>query len=513
MSTPTRLNPNRFHPQKSSLALRWAWPRAARHSLSTLVTPLLLVLMLSLALAGCSMTKRVTITTEPAGAELYLSRTDLLLNLDGRTTEPQFIGTSPLSKSLPFDENRIYTIEARKAQFENGVIDITHEPRDQRNFKIKLKRELVDLLLIDFNNTRTDNGVKLRADPQPTRAFLDTLERSPNIKSVTRVTNNQSPDIQIGGPVLSPVDNLIVYPTLTIEQQNAPRPYVVQNGDTIEQIAALFRTEPALIRSTNNLNANDNISPGQTLFISTQEVYSNIWKQSVGAFAKTRLTYGQWRDTFPAFSPDGKFLIFSSNRVSPNPTLWRIKLDGGGGITKITSTMSEDYGASIAGNGQFIAYASNPPSALEPQIWTVNVDGSLATQLHSGHSPQVSPTGSQILFVRHDTKLDVDQVWLMNLDGTSETQLTQNTDYDCNDPRWSPDGQWIVFTSNEAVDAKGKPNQDIWMMTIDGREKTQLTTNGSWDDKPCWDNTGKTIYFRSNRGGQWNIWRFDPILP
>ena len=35
----------------------------------------------------------------------------------------------------------------------------------------------------------------------------------------------------------------------------------------------------------------------------------------------------------------------------------------------------------------------------------------------------------------------------------------------------------------------------------------QITTNGSFDDHPSWDPTGNAIYFRSNRGGEWAIWK------
>jgi len=50
------------------------------------------------------------------------------------------------------------------------------------------------------------------------------------------------------------------------------------------------------------------------------------------------------------------------------------------------------------------------------------------------------------------------------------------------------------------------------MMNADGSAPTQLTTNGSRDDSPCFDREGKKIYFRSNRGGNWNVWSFEPAI-
>ena len=140
------------------------------------------------------------------------------------------------------------------------------------------------------------------------------------------------------------------------------------------------------------------------------------------------------------------------------------------------------------------------------------MSGTLPTQLREGKAPQISPDGERILFVRTQSVNEPNQIWVMNIDGGAETQLTQNMDYDALNPKWSPDGQWIVFSSNEGLDSKGRRNYDIWLMDADGSKKTQLTTNGSRDDTPCWDHTGTSIYFRSNRGGNWNIWRFEPIM-
>ena len=78
---------------------------------------------------------------------------------------------------------------------------------------------------------------------------------------------------------------------------------------------------------------------------------------------------------------------------------------------------------------------------------------------------------------------------------------------------WSPGGEWIAYASNEARDSRGKPDYDIWLISPDGTRTAQVTANGSWDDCPTWEATGHAIYFRSNRAGQWGIWRADLKTP
>ena len=329
----------------------------------------------------------------------------------------------------------------------------------------------VVIQLVEPKLVVTEEGVKLETRPGKTVAYKEVIESSPNVKSVTRMTENEDRNVVIGPPVLSPTQDIMVYWQMPVR---------------IESDA----------------------SYGARL---TRQ--SNIYKQEIGSPAKTRMTYGTRTDLYPAFSPDGKDILFSSNRTGPNPTLWRISLAGGGGITKITTTLAEDYAPCVSPDDTFIVYASNPPGAEEPQIWKVNSNGLLPTQLRVGRSPQLSPDGTKILFVRIDKDSNKRQLWVMSIDGSEETQLTSNTDYDIGYAKWSPDGQKIVYASDEGVDSQKRHNFDIWMMSADATNKTQLTTNGSHDDSPCWDRLGKFIYFRSNRGGTWNIWRFEPVTP
>lgn len=325
--------------------------------------------------------------------------------------------------------------------------------------------------IVELRPVVTDEGVRLETRAEKTLAYREVIESSPNVKSVTRLTENEDRNIVIGPPVLSPTGDTMVYWEMPIK----------------------------ITRDTQ----------GSTWLTRT----SNIYKQAIGSLAKTRLTYGNRTDLYPAISPEGDEILFSSNRTGSNLTLWRISLAGGGGITKITNTMAEDYAPCISPDKTVVVYTSNPPGAREPQIWKVGYNGLLPTQLRVGRSPHVSPDGTKILFVRLDRDSRKSQLWSMSMGGSEETQLTSNTDFNLQDARWSPDGQTIIYASNEGVDSRKRQNFDIWMIHADGTSKTQLTTNGSHDDSPCWDRSGKFIYFRSNRGGAWNIWRFEPVSP
>jgi Tol biopolymer transport system component len=57
-------------------------------------------------------------------------------------------------------------------------------------------------------------------------------------------------------------------------------------------------------------------------------------------------------------------------------------------------------------------------------------------------------------------------------------------------------------------DAEGE-HSFIWIMSADGQHSLRLTRNESFDSNPVFDRNGRTIYFRSNRGGVWNIWKMD----
>ncbi len=406
---------------------------------------------------ACSPSKEITLSSTPGEAKVYQNN--------------QEIGSTPYQTKLKFKGSVDPRFTLKKEGFLDTTVVITHKPKDKVNYAINLKKkETVEIELVTYEPLQTNKGVKLQRTVKRSVAYLEIIERSPNVKSVTKVTANEDPKTQIGEPVLSPAGDAMVY-SMFLEEGNVS--------------------------------------------------FSNLWKQPIGGIGRTRITFGNNIDLYPTFTDDGKYIFFSSNRINPNPTIWRVSANGGGGLTSITNTSAEDFGVSLFPGNELMAYTSLPNGAYEPQIWTVSPSGTLPTQLREGSFPHVSPNGEKILFTRTDRSVEYEgsggtfnpvQLWMMGTDGSGETQMTQNLDYSCIQPKWSPDGKYVVFASNQGKDSRGNNNYDIWMMRADGTGKTQLTTNGSWDDSPCWSADGKRVYFRSNRGGVWNIWYFEPML-
>jgi len=113
-----------------------------------------------------------------------------------------------------------------------------------------------------------------------------------------------------------------------------------------------------------------------------------------------------------------------------------------------------------------IVYASNESGNSD--IWVVTRDAKnkkqLTTDGRTDHSPEVSPDGRHVVFISN--RSGPAQVWRMEADGGNQIQLTSGDVKDR--PRWSPDGRWIVYTSQGA-------GTGLWKMTADGGEPVRLT--------------------------------------
>ena len=202
-------------------------------------------------------------------------------------------------------------------------------------------------------------------------------------------------------------------------------------------------------------------------------------------------------DWNPVWSPDGKYLLFGSDRAG-SLNLWRVAIDERTGQTRglpepvtLPAPWSGQY--SISRDGDRIIYRT---LTATDTVYRVTFDpgvgkavGQVASILGTSldvTQPDVSPDGLWIAFATVGTHGDV---FMMRSDGTSLKHLTDDPFRDRR-PTFSPDGRHIAFYSNRS----GK--YEIWTIRPDGSELVQLTNNispSAW--YPIWSPDGNAIVY------------------
>jgi Tol biopolymer transport system component/subtilisin family serine protease len=134
------------------------------------------------------------------------------------------------------------------------------------------------------------------------------------------------------------------------------------------------------------------------------------------------------------------------------------------------------------------------------EVYIMNADGTnqtLLTSVAENTAPSISKDGSKIAFVSRRDGLS--QIYTMNSDGTNQTRLknTDNNIYD-SDPRWSPNGDKVVFSSEDPSDQNH--GSDIYVMNSDGSNVARLTNAPGDEIQPTWSPDGTKIAFESSDG-------------
>ncbi len=242
-----------------------------------------------------------------------------------------------------------------------------------------------------------------------------------------------------------------------------------------------------------------------------------------------QLTHNPAQDREPSWSPDGRWIVFWTDRDGNNE-IYRMRSDGSE-LTNLTQTSANESGPFIwSPDGSWIYYRQgndvyraksdgSAPQRLSGTLWDwwhfafspdgtsiaalicygssgipglyrVSPDGSarilIASEVDCGHSstPSWSHDGQHIAFVgfrddRHD-------IFIVNPDGSGATLITDTSTSEMA-PKWSPDDRHLAFS----MERDG--NLDVFVLNIDGSGLTRLTTDERDDVFVDWSPDGEHI--------------------
>jgi serine/threonine protein kinase/Tol biopolymer transport system component len=147
-------------------------------------------------------------------------------------------------------------------------------------------------------------------------------------------------------------------------------------------------------------------------------------------------------------------------------------------------------------------------SALDDtNIWSVPLNGGTPRRVISSAIRDLDITASSLgLLAFRSDRSGAPEIWISTQDGGSQKKAT-NLNGRAGSPRWSPDGRRLVFDSRRADDGG-----DVYLMDCDPAQlqcgpPVQLTDHPGSDVIPNWSADGSSVYFASQRTGQWQLWR------
>ena len=278
-------------------------------------------------------------------------------------------------------------------------------------------------------------------------------------------------------------------------------------------ITSLPANSAEIARLTNINNSYPYPSPdgGRIVFQSDRTGVTQIYIMKADGTELRVLTDDPLGAETPVFSPDGKHILYAAYVAEGNNDVFMMATDGTG-RRRITDGPGYDGHPHFSFDGKRVVFNSDRTtpdrdagwSQRWHEIFSVALDGSDLRKHTRCQSVctfgSLSPDGRRVLYRRTIDGPSFSwflipgqrnsEVFIADADGANEINLSNNAGFD-GWPRFSPDGDWIVFASNRAGPAGVG---QLYLIKPDGSGLRRVT-NGPWSYvQPAWGVDGSSLY-------------------
>lgn len=224
---------------------------------------------------------------------------------------------------------------------------------------------------------------------------------------------------------------------------------------------------------------------GKLVYGSDASGSRDIWLMDVSRGEQRQLTAGAGQNFYPVVTPDGRRVLFLSNR-GESFGIWRMDIDGSDPVQLVAAPVIR-YTCTL--DGKWIIYSSLGSKGV-PVLWRVGIEGGEPLELNGEgweEMPTVSPDGEHITLQYFSLGSVSAAIGVIPIEGGQITKIA-DPPFRLNPTfRWTPDGRAIAYVDNRGTAG------NLWASPVGGGEPRQLTDFKS--DSIFW--------FDWSRDGRW----------
>lgn len=214
------------------------------------------------------------------------------------------------------------------------------------------------------------------------------------------------------------------------------------------------------------------------IFTSYRDNNPDVFLREIFYGREKKVSWQKGLNIAPDWSPDGEKIVLTLSQDDGNSDIYIIQPDGKK-VDRLTNDWANDVSPCWSPDGKRIAFVSNRSGT--PQIYIMDVKTRKVRRLtfegSYNTSPAWSPRGDKIAFAGR--RSGVFAIYTINTDGSGLNQLTSNSGSH-ESPSWSPNGRYLAFSSNKGGSKK------IFIMLADGSGERSVTRGKGNDTDPCW---------------------------